>query len=74
MWYTNPQTTALCELLGVDNNVNPPPGRAARHTVPAPAPAPALSAGKESEKDAAAVERIRAAAAARRMQRQADVA
>ncbi|SCV67095.1 BQ2448_5741 [Microbotryum intermedium] len=24
-WYTNPQTEALCALLGIDNRINPPP-------------------------------------------------
>ncbi|KAF9225845.1 DBR1-domain-containing protein [Gyrodon lividus] len=25
-WYTNPQTVALCDMLGIENKVNPPPG------------------------------------------------
>ena len=24
-WYTNPQTEAFCNLIGVENKVNPPP-------------------------------------------------
>ncbi|KAL1711189.1 lariat debranching enzyme, C-terminal domain-containing protein [Schizophyllum commune] len=24
-WFTNPQTVALCELLGIENKINPPP-------------------------------------------------
>lgn len=25
MWYTNPQTEAFCQLIGVENKVNPVP-------------------------------------------------
>ncbi|SGY38436.1 BQ5605_C003g02030 [Microbotryum silenes-dioicae] len=31
-WYTNPQTEALCALLGIENRINPPPP--ARPSVP----------------------------------------
>jgi len=24
-WYTNPQTVAFCEMLGIENKINPPP-------------------------------------------------
>ncbi|UZJ52212.1 hypothetical protein CBS101457_001532 [Exobasidium rhododendri] len=27
-WYTNPQTEALCSLLGIENRINPPPRQA----------------------------------------------
>ncbi|KIJ61557.1 hypothetical protein HYDPIDRAFT_115714 [Hydnomerulius pinastri MD-312] len=25
-WYTNPQTVAFCDMLGIENKINPPPG------------------------------------------------
>ncbi|KAF9234255.1 lariat debranching enzyme, C-terminal domain-containing protein [Melanogaster broomeanus] len=25
-WYTNPQTAAFCDMLGIENKINPPPG------------------------------------------------
>jgi lariat debranching enzyme len=28
MWYTNPQTEAFCDLIGVENVINPVPKEA----------------------------------------------
>lgn len=66
-WYTNPQTEALCELLGLENRINPvPPGF---KEAQAAAQAAALEAAKEAtaredaEKQAALDEAKRAALA-----------
>lgn len=47
--YTNPQTVAFCEMLGIENKINPPPPRVDKSAV-----VPRVNKGKEPGESSAA--------------------
>lgn len=54
-WYTNPQTEAFCNMLQLENKINPPPaGVIPRHSPP---PAALVSQDVENGDNAACIPR-----------------